>query len=478
MPATTKTAPQRTTSDTVTPPAVVRAETNFLRFPFFALSTKDIHRIDFREVTGTRTIRTKMGESTVDFSYRVSRNTDHVFPGILSRNIHFALLAIMAKQSAVPQNPIRFSWRQLAREMNVSYAGGKMIEDMKQAIRSTHGTVIRTDHALIDGTQSDRPTIRRERGLYLYQDYLFQDESHSDGSTVDRNEITLSDWYFDNLKARYIQPLDFNLWLVLNKQTPIASRLYEYLTFVFGTGSFRRISYDKLAASIPVRPQKHQSKMKLQLEPAFLALKKSKVLKRVNWTKGVYGDVIVEFQRGESLSTNTSPLLQANSNSDTVSFKTKDSFDNQPPTDRFICQYYQQRFKVEHVVSQHERTRVAPYIERFGLSRLQEVLPKLVRRMKSEFPKGNSVLAALTILEQLLADRKTTPSKPSPADPQPSPVDRKRGRAELESKWASLTTQQQTQVTNIVVARLGKQSDSTGFRLMALHEANRLFFES
>ena len=121
---------------TLTPPTIVRAETNFLRFPFFALSTKNIHKIDFREVTGTRKIKTEKGESTVDFTYRVSRNTDHVFPGQLSRKIHFALLSIMAKQGPDPINPIQFTWRQLAREMGVSYGGGKMIREMKQSIRS------------------------------------------------------------------------------------------------------------------------------------------------------------------------------------------------------------------------------------------------------------------------------------------------------------------------------------------------------
>ncbi len=78
----------------ITPPLILRAETNFLRFPFFTLSSKNIHQIDSREVTGPRKIKTESGDSKeLEFLYRVSRNSDHMFPGQLSRKIHFALLS-------------------------------------------------------------------------------------------------------------------------------------------------------------------------------------------------------------------------------------------------------------------------------------------------------------------------------------------------------------------------------------------------
>ena len=390
------------TSPAIASPAIVRAETNFLRFPFFALSTKNIHNIDFREVHGTRKVKTEAGESTVDFSYRVSRNTDHVFPGQLSRKIHFALLAIMAKQGPVPENPVRFTWRQLAREMGVSYGGGKMIREMKDAIRSTHGTIIRTDQALIDGTMDDRPTLKRERGLHLYDDYLFQDETLADGTTKDRNEVTFADWYFNNLKARYIQPLDFDLWLRLNAKTPIASRLYEYLVFVFGKNNFRRISYRKLAASIPLTEVTSLSRKKTQLEPALKALKDEQVLKRSTWTTGKYGDTIIQFERGESLKANTSSLATENPD-DEVTVSTAESHNAVSPTDRIIIEYYKKRFGSDHLVTEKERKFIRPLIDRYGLEELQSKLSRVVRRMKSEFAAGATILAAKSIFEQELS---------------------------------------------------------------------------
>ncbi|MEL7499736.1 MAG: hypothetical protein AAFN77_19190 [Planctomycetota bacterium] len=466
---------------TITPPAIVRAETNFLRFPFFALSTKNIHHIDFREVTGSRVIKTEAGESTVDFMYRVSRNTDHVFPGQLSRKIHFALLAIMAKQAAEPANPIRFTWRQLAREMGVSYAGGKMIRDMKQAIRSTHGAIIRTDHALIDGAAEGRPTIKRERGLHLYEDYCFQDETMSDGSTIDRNEVTLASWYFNNLKARYIQPLDFDLWLDLNKQTPIASRLYEYLVFVFGRNDFRKISYDKLAASIPLTPVTSLTRMKRQLEPAFSALRNSGLLKRSSWTTGKYGQAIISFQKGESMKRAVTKLMEFGDDveSEPASVSTRESLNDMTPTDRFIVDYYERRFGIDHVVTAKERKLIGPLTEQHGLDELNRQLPKLVRRMKQEFPTGATIMAAGNILLQLLASQKRTCSPATMTDDlAPSNQDKRDRRQQLDAHWATLSDDQRSQVKQVVIARLGNKSQTTGFQLMLLHEAYRLFFES
>ena len=257
----------------ITPPMILRAETNFLRFPFFTLSSKNVHQIDSREVTGIRKIQTETGESQeLEFLYRVSRNSDHMFPGQLSRKIHFALLSLLAKQGPKPQNPVCFSWRELAREMGTSFGGGKMVESMKAAIRSTHGTIIRSEHAIIDGTGERRKAIKRERGMHLYSEYVFRDEQLDDGTIADRNQVYFSDWYMANLQALYVAPIDFDCWKRLNDKTPVASRLYEYFVFVFGNGSLRRLSYQKIAASIPLTVQPYESLMKKQLNPAFQAL--------------------------------------------------------------------------------------------------------------------------------------------------------------------------------------------------------------
>jgi hypothetical protein len=382
----------------------------------------------------------------------------------------------MAKQGSKFRNPVQFSWRQLATEMGVSYSGGKMIKDMKAAIRSTHGTIIRTDQALIDGTMKERPTIRRERGLQLYQDYTFHDETRDDGSICDRNEITLSDWYFNNLQARYVQPLDFTIWQTLNRKTPIGSRLYEYLTFVFGKQKLRRISYAKLAASIPLTEVREPARMKRQLTPALNALKDLKLLKRVNWTTGKYGDVILEFQKGDCFRTATSPFHQNNDQETIV--RTNQQLNELAPTDRIINSYYKLRFGTDHFVTEKERKLIGQFVARHGYERINEVIPKLTRQMKREFPQGQSIMAASQILEQLLA-RKPETSKPvsDKKQSEESSDNRNRNRERLEQRWQSLSNAKQQKVFEIVKSRLPSSDESSsGFKLMLLNEANSLFF--
>ena len=283
---------------------------------------------------------------------------------------------------------------------------------------------------------------------------------------------------FNNLKARYIQPLDFDIWLELNRKTPVASRLYEYLIFVFGRSNFREISYEKLAASIPLTKLKEKSRMKQQLDPALKALTNRGLLKQTKWTTGKYGNPVIEFQRGDLMNRIKSPIAICESDSNDIAVQTNETYNEASPTDRFICDYYQKRFGTEHTVTSKEQNFVRPLIDRHGYEYLNRQLSKLVRRMKQEFPAGASMMASATILNQLLA----TKTKPKPVKPEVSKdcstQDRKQRREQLESQWANLTFQQQATIEEAVAFRLGKKSDSPGFRLMALHEADRVFFES
>ena len=54
------------------------------------------------------------------------------------------------------------------------------------------------------------------------------------------------------------------------------------------------------------------ARMKKQLTPALNALKDLKLLKRVTWTTGKYGNVVLEFQKGDCFRTASSPFQQNN----------------------------------------------------------------------------------------------------------------------------------------------------------------------
>ena len=82
--------------------------------------------------------------------------------------------------------------------------------------------------------------------------------ARADGSIADINAVWFSHWYLDNLNALYSGPLDHALWRSLNDKSLIASRLYEFLFFKFyGGQEFLRFNYPTLVKFIPVRTERY-----------------------------------------------------------------------------------------------------------------------------------------------------------------------------------------------------------------------------
>ncbi len=252
-----------------TPAEIVRMEANFLQFPFFSLDTHDLKSHTGVTCTATRFICSERHEVTV----RISRNSDCSFPGPLSRRIHFALLSKMQQEQGFPpfRNPIKWSWYDLAKRLGLKSCSGRSIQQMKEAIEATHGALIRTRYSLQHSEQQTNPLRKQSSAWHLYERYVFIDDTLPDGQIADTNHLWLSDWYLANLNSQYCGPINYELWQFLNNESRIASRLYEYLTWNFSKRiPVFRISYQKLAQFLPVKPLLHLSQIRQQLEPALV----------------------------------------------------------------------------------------------------------------------------------------------------------------------------------------------------------------
>lgn len=212
----------------IKPPEIIRAEANFLRFPFFALHSKGLRQLDGIECIGRKQIHGRNHE----FKLSVTRNTKHLFPGTLSRSVHYALLSIQQEQGFPYHNPIIWrSWHQLTDQMGVSW-GGEIVGKIKDAIRRTSGVLITTNYALTIAIGDDRHILPQdEYGYHLYDAYRFKNDRIHDGSLSETNAVWLSTWYLRNLNSLYSGPLHYPTWLRLDQQSSIASRLYEFLLF-------------------------------------------------------------------------------------------------------------------------------------------------------------------------------------------------------------------------------------------------------
>jgi len=240
-----------TPAQDVVPRQMLRAEANLLRFPLFALHTKGLKQRDGIVCVGRQA---DAAGKLHEFKLSITRNTAHFYPGPLSRRVHFALLSFLHDQGHPFHNPITWEWRALIRRMGLQ-PGGQIVNQLKDAIVRTHGIVITTNYALKSKDASGKtPLPKRERGYHLYSSYSFINEELPDGTIADCNSVHLADWYLANLNAMYCGPVDYGLWKLLENQSPIAIRLYEYLLFNFTAGKSLRINYPTLAQFLPVRP--------------------------------------------------------------------------------------------------------------------------------------------------------------------------------------------------------------------------------
>ena len=261
-------------------PQFIRTEANLLRLPLFALHTKRLKTLDGIECHG----RISRDGQTHQFLFRATRNTGTLYPGPLARSAHLAFLSIVTDQGLPLENPLTWSWRDLCRRMGIAY-GGQMVHHLKDAITSTAGLLLQSEYALY--SKPDAQPIRTfQDALHLYDRVIFIGGQLPDGTTADTNYLWFSDWYAKNLDAMFTAPLDYLLWRSLDEQSPISSRLYEFLLLNFYSGApVLRINYETLAQLLPVRPKRFLSDARRQLEPPFRLLGDASVISELQWTE-------------------------------------------------------------------------------------------------------------------------------------------------------------------------------------------------
>ena len=260
-------------------PRYIKAEANLLRLPLFALHTKGLKTLDGIECRGQTT---RNGE-THSFVLTAARSTITPYPGPLARAAHLAFLSIATDGGFPIENPISWTWYDLCRRMRISYSG-QTISRLKVAIESTKALYIRSHYAIYSKAE-ERPIRTVEDHLNLYDQVTFVGAELPGGDVADANYLWLASWYLDNLNAMFTAPLDYELWRWLDKQSPIASRLYEFLIVNFYSGAPKLcINYGKLAQYLPVKPERYLSQAKQQFAAAFRLLDFTDVIESAKWS--------------------------------------------------------------------------------------------------------------------------------------------------------------------------------------------------
>ena len=277
-------------------PKFIKVEANLLKLPLFALHTRGLGSLDGIECRG----RAHRNGIAQDYFLSSTRNTATQYPGPLARSIHMAFLSIVSDRGFPFENPVTWTWRELCRRLEITYSG-RAVAQLKAAIQSTRGLMIRSQQALY--SRGEQKLIHTsEQSLALYNQVSFTSDSRNDGTYADGNSVCLSGWYLDNLNAFFTAPLDYTLWRYLDARSTIASRLYEFLLLnLYGDTPFLRINYKNLAQLLPVRAERYASDARRQLGPALEHLRETGVVEKSVWAEGKDGVSQLQFHRGSRL---------------------------------------------------------------------------------------------------------------------------------------------------------------------------------
>lgn len=382
------------------PPQFVKVEANLLRLPLFALHTKGLKNLDGLEIHSQAT---RNGQTRA-YTLRVTRNTASSYPGPLARAAHLAFLSILTERGLPGANPVSWTWRDLCRRIGIS-SSGRTVQHLKRAIQSTAGLMIHSEDALF--SKPTQAPIRTERGviMHLYEKVAFVDQTLADGSVADANHLWLSDWYLANLNAFFTAPLDHELWKFLDRQSSVASRLYEFLllNFYAGSGVFR-VNYPTLTQFMPLRPKRHFSEAVRQFEPALELLNQSRVIGTTAWQRKKYAVAQVQMARGDRLPSGGKNRVagdQLIQETFSAPIEVRELRHLKPPEWAIVENFYQlwtgsdlQRPRENEVRQARE------LVEFYGAGKAKALIPLAVKRMRQKWPDAKTFGAVVAYLPE------------------------------------------------------------------------------
>ncbi|MCA9732667.1 replication initiator protein A [candidate division KSB1 bacterium] len=262
-------------------PKTLRAEFNFLKFPFFDLAKNSKReKIEIEEE-----VRTSEGWGRV--YWKVARSVDLHFPGDFEKRLHRAVEQILNAMPKPIQNPVRLgSLRYIAKLMGINPNSGKNIKDIQNGLKSIKGVTIEAEGSfkLKDSKQAEE----KNDTFNLYNRVIMIGQKLPSGEVADAVFVELGTWYLQNINNHYVVPLDWQFYTQL--KGTITTRLYEMLSIYFFAAIENKkkayeINYTRLCNYLPITRQNPLWKAKKQLKRAHEILTESEYFAGVEWVE-------------------------------------------------------------------------------------------------------------------------------------------------------------------------------------------------
>jgi hypothetical protein len=226
-------------------------------------------------------------------SWRASPNAEFGLPGpsayLVFRALERLALSRTLGRGQPLSNPQAFDFQDLCRltGLTVDDANNAQIRlDLKRIKGTTfvnRGMLRKRLGPRLQG----RPTRARrtvlEEAVSLIERVVFRSEELPDGTVATQNQVWFGSFYLESVNSGYVKPFDWDLWQSFRR--PATRRLFEILDLRMNATPEAEIfdfDYDKLAALIPLTPQKYLSLARAVVDPLLNELR-GPVLESYAW---------------------------------------------------------------------------------------------------------------------------------------------------------------------------------------------------
>jgi hypothetical protein len=226
-------------------------------------------------------------------SWRVSPNAEYGLPGpsayLAFRALEKLVLSHTVGRGAPLENPQSFDLQDIFRELGLSKHSvnhDQIRLDLKRIKGATY-----VNKGMIRKRLAGKPGERRGRALRaereevvsLIERLVFRNEELPNGTVATQNQVWFGSFYLESVNSGYVKPFDWDLWKSFER--PASRRVFELLDLRLGGTPDAEVidfDYEKLAALIPLTPQKHLSKAQGVLNRALDELR-GPVLENYAW---------------------------------------------------------------------------------------------------------------------------------------------------------------------------------------------------
>ena len=267
----------------------LKAERNFISFPFFALSNRDAARRKKAEIT----VEFRDQEGKLQQSRgRVLTAEDYTYPTPFDKKVHKAIEYLITRRGLPIENPFPFTAYEVLKLLDMKPHSGANVAKVRESIKRITATTIEGERVIFSKGKNRQI---RGRVFRIFNDYAYSGDEDADGNAMQRNAVELSEWYLDNIARNHVRPLDFVYYKTLGNDA-VACRLYELVGLPFygifmnkSRGAWRRsyitYAYNGLCVQLPLTPERYWSRAQRQLSPAHTRLQETGFLGKVEWSR-------------------------------------------------------------------------------------------------------------------------------------------------------------------------------------------------